>query len=1716
MTQFDFIDGLNELFDEPSTQQVVSRLIRHPLVWKFISEDQSHFDHIKSTRGNNPTNWSISGVLEAAADLGPQDVGSFNRNNPYQIKLIDLIDEKTEISSLSAVAFRITDQLKRESLDFSEFESRDLSFQEVLLWACVFSIVCHNSSDLNKLIDSFKDNDDDNFQRILAYVLYSDLTIRNFFEKNPDLLVQAGQISSLVKVISHLEELNDHVMAKTLSRNYLERNQVTIFTPSQDDEDFKSILDQINEIQDLMFLAEIADDSKAKKQLREINKNNLSKLLSWYGISTVDLESLDHSRKFVNSRSINPANQEIIERINSANNLLNTDRVSAVAFGKEIYQELIKKYQISKNFGLFLPKTQHALIQLFSKLDLTREFASLIEIFHKENPSDVEFLRVGANINHQYGNHQNAIKYFKLLSLLNSLNRTENTCYASSLEHIGDWEKAYEIRTKINFLSADDVKITLIDAYRSNKIEAINKIIQTNPFQIDQWPLIHLINDQSLTERILSKTEINYFKDEISNQVDFQWLLEILRDKGQNAALSELVDYKLNLKKNFIIISKTLLDYLLEINDKSSIIQWIDSYEIDNDLTQSQFEFLSTLYFEYGLDEKAIQLIDKFKNKWILSPINNILEIKSAISRGNYKSARENFSFRSNNENTEENLILLHAYSLLEKDPNDFPVNLEKSDREKFADYLELFNNYEQFQILELRIFGIFLNETERIEKILYEIERTIDHEPNIKWKLEAALANEYFDSGRYDLAIHHFSNVERVKSTNQDLLKKLLACHLHLKLISEAEKYLQKLLSIDKLESRDLVELDSYIIPINEWSTLISSQDIRLPERWEIKLLKALDSLRNGQIEQAIESNRKFFFLTAGDSDNSLLAAQIFAKAGDNTEAVRALDVLFSNSANLKSNHYLAGSVIHSQLGNLERAIILLNHLQPLGKSLTAYKLKLLLDNNQNDTAWKILQDFDSSQVETTDEIGELALINNKELSAFLTDPKSFEKIAAEVSFSKQDLKLAASFLIEGLTNDNEIVQLALLLNEISRLDDQRQIQSDLLDRFKNEDIHSILLLVTLGETALDFNEEILAANYLSNCIKIDPNNLRVQGLQVRMQKRNGNLEDAKSLYKNMLLNLNYETENIFQQNNSKILSNRFWIASLAKEMEDFPRSIEIIDQEFNRFGFLSGLVRLYISTSIDFLRQNFIHEKVGCNGKNGHLISRIRQRLTELGVWESQDGRSPELEMKLAICRAYLDGDVSGLSQVLNADQLMVDQKDRLFSSYLLNGIEKTLIDFSPALQTNEELFFLASLLVDTLPERSLELIRSFASLNSANPYHLALLAKIFQGMGNFEDAYAAVSMALEFLPGESGLEKLAGEISQLKGDLFAAVEHLKRAGIEEFVNNNSIEYADLILRSDPEKTLAVYNSVLITEPENFELTLKSADLALRLKRYGKSSILFESARKLNPIDPKPLIGLACVSENLGDNKKALEYLELGLGTCPGSLDLILRKSEILERLMNPQSAENFLNEQALKFEDLRPELQSKLATMIYKYDGVDKSLAYLASLTDNDAETIPLMLIKSKYMLLSGDYERAKELAESVFSRNPNESKVNALLGEICRFQGDLDQAVGYFLRAITFEPSDDQLFLSLFDIYNDRRDFQSAKETLEKGMLANPFSELLANRLARFLIQYGLYKQASDLIQQSIKLNPGNEELSMLQQEFNYLSDDFNTESQKIVE
>ena len=89
------------------------------------------------------------------------------------------------------------------------------------------------------------------------------------------------------------------------------------------------------------------------------------------------------------------------------------------------------------------------------------------------------------------------------------------------------------------------------------------------------------------------------------------------------------------------------------------------------------------------------------------------------------------------------------------------------------------------------------------------------------------------------------------------------------------------------------------------------------------------------------------------------------------------------------------------------------------------------------------------------------------------------------------------------------------------------------------------------------------------------------------------------------------------------------------------------------------------------------------------------------------------------------------------------------------------------------------------------------------------------------------------------------------------------------------------------------------------------------------------------------------------------------------------------------------------------------------------------------------------------------------------------------------------------AHNLEPSDDQLFHA-FDIYNDRKDFQSAKKHWKRNAV-NPlvYCWLIVGKIFH---STWITLTSVDMIQLTIKLNPGNEEISMLQQEFTIIQAD----------
>ena len=101
-------------------------------------------------------------------------------------------------------------------------------------------------------------------------------------------------------------------------------------------------------------------------------------------------------------------------------------------------------------------------------------------------------------------------------------------------------------------------------------------------------------------------------------------------------------------------------------------------------------------------------------------------------------------------------------------------------------------------------------------------------------------------------------------------------------------------------------------------------------------------------------------------------------------------------------------------------------------------------------------------------------------------------------------------------------------------------------------------------------------------------------------------------------------------------------------------------------------------------------------------------------------------------------------------------------------------------------------------------------------------------------------------------------------------------------DVLTNNKISLAkEYEQTGEPEKAKQIYVEIIKEQPWNFEIFKSLNELFLKLKEYDSSIILIQDRRKKNPGDPNLYGILGSTYATMGQNDKAAEIWDKGIGT-------------------------------------------------------------------------------------------------------------------------------------------------------------------------------------------------------------------------------------------
>ena len=120
--------------------------------------------------------------------------------------------------------------------------------------------------------------------------------------------------------------------------------------------------------------------------------------------------------------------------------------------------------------------------------------------------------------------------------------------------------------------------------------------------------------------------------------------------------------------------------------------------------------------------------------------------------------------------------------------------------------------------------------------------------------------------------------------------------------------------------------------------------------------------------------------------------------------------------------------------------------------------------------------------------------------------------------------------------------------------------------------------------------------------------------------------------------------------------------------------------------------------------------------------------------------------------------------------------------------------------------------------------------------------------------------------------------------------------------------------------------------------------------------------------------------------------------------------------------------------------------------------------------------------------GDLPKAQEFAEKALKRGAISSELFKLLGEISKGLGNIDKVIDYLLKGLAIDPFNKDMYISLSQSFEIRRNNNKAIETLLDGVQILQDDYELLKYTGLVLYKYGRYENALEVLRRANKINP----------------------------
>ncbi len=1700
-------------FSRNDAEIVVSGLIHHRVIWNRLA-DEGYLENLLALLPTQKENWSAAHVCLAAIGVLSSGSNSFDPSQITPQALPQKTNQKLTIplDQIAPVAAGILSE-KSSSVSWSKYLEEkgldQLNASEIQeLWGTVFTLVLYLSNERPVFLQEFTQNSNTCMPDLLAFILSANPSWIEAEYQNDDQIIPKVALDDLLQLLKKMSLYESKTIIQRMADGYLLNNpvnEVIAVSSKLNSNNGQDLLRNIDFFRNYACLANYSSHKELADDFSKIALNNseqLSQMLTALNnaIKMPEKNDADLSAKLSMASANGVAGKAL-----QATQIKDSDLETARKIGKQIYHEITVSRDIGSlfeegNLGSVVSPVQ--LVNLLMDLGLINEAAQSADCLIAFQPLNADLLRLAARLNSEYGDYAKSALYYEHLELLADLTREEKINQVEALQNSGKWLPALVVWKRINLVSLDDYQKKAICCYKAGdancleetKNYANNFYSSEGLFQVLE-ALIELDNAHSESAQQLIDA---FLQNRKRDRYSIRFLIEYYQKTEQWDEAREVFESLSSLELNTPEIYVKRYELADQAGDRDNCKNILAQAAADSQINNlSAIEKLIAACLEDSDLSCAAEILHNTVGKWILAPHLTAYQAQILNEQGKHWQARELLEPLLQRKDVCESWLVQYGLALLESRQEKFPLESTAISRVILDEQFEAnFQKYPENMLLQ-----VIRTELDPDHKLSCYQEILADKNNHLNpeiWRVHAGLGKYYFEKGQFDLAVVNFKEAGKAQPQKKALNVMLLKALGRIGLYDEAMSVFTAMLAQGSLDIADMMEINASLKRSDQW--LLNLEKFAQIQPKNTILLIGLAELYAGkkETEKTLTYVRKSGLTDAASAGDRLACVQILLQAGLEKEARRLLEGFLSGKEEIRDGEYLSAAFLYLKMNETRKAANLLNLIEHTNSAVLALKAEFYMKLDQPHEALAAIQlalELVESPAHSLVNLNAIRGIQPPEAwQRFNGKPQDLYAYSIELRIASKDIIGAFEQVMKNLDRFPNDLGLQTLALELAHILGEDAIVQEILEN--SPDWKAISAIRTnmpiWGETALQFGQEVLAANVLSRCLEVTPQSARVKALQARLLERNGNHDDAAALLDELLTIQQADPQMLFDGNNGNIL----WLAEATLELKHYSQAMEIVRQAIDLCGFTQTTASLFLKAMVRVVFENWLKHKLDVEI---HLDAINDDDLACFeALCNSEDPKireDKEIGALIADIKFWLGNGESGIGQFQIENMAGTHAYVQLTATYLCEGSQKAQILMDNFQDDPEAWMILAILELKDNPIKSVEYTTALLRSGQADALKYALLAFGKKNLGQNADAYAALNLALADWPEEYKWQLQAGEMSKSLGDVRSSLEHFKKAAEVNKDDDTQIYLGELSLQAGSPVGIAYLEKKLNGTRQDFDVLLQLGELGIKNNKLQKAARYLENARKINPKDARVHLLLSEVAMAVGNLEKAREMISEADQIQPHDAQILLQKAAIIEKGESSQAALDYLQHLQNTEIQQNADVIIRQAEYIRAVKGAEKALEFLLP-KSYDSDNSALLLETAKNYLEMGKLDLSEEFAERALQLNPLDSQPMSMLARIFGQSGDLDKAVDLLIKAIQNAPFEAAFYIELARIYQSRRDIVAATETLQKGQRAIPLNFDLPSALGLLYYQQGQYHLAQENLQQAASINPRDENVKRL--------------------